>query len=161
MKMILNEAADVASRKRAVQFLVNNFDRCFPLDKRKTHMTDEMKKHEAEEYVKNVLKKYCHPIDLYQRLSWTKNLVEGLVRILKLECNNDTDRPANKKMMEQLKKLYFAATMYRQSGLQLTSMVGTSISLIEPWLLSMKKLYRSIPMVMEINSRVKPYLRMK
>ena len=113
--MILNEAADVASRKRAVQFLVNNFDRCFPLDKRKIHMTDEMKKHEAEEYIRtSVQPNYCHTFDINHNLSWTKNLVEGLVRILKLECNDDTDRPANKKMMEQLKKLYFAATMYRQ-----------------------------------------------
>lgn len=113
--MILNEAADVASRKRAVQFLVNNFDRCFPLDKRKTYMTDEMKKHEAEEYIrKSVQPNYCHTFDINHNLSWTKNLVEGLVRILKLECNDDTDRPANRKMMEQLKKLYFAATMYRQ-----------------------------------------------
>ena len=113
--MILNEAADVASRKRAVQFLVNNFDRCFPLDKRKIHMTDEMKKHEAEEYIRtSVQPNYCHTFDVNHNLSWTKNLVEGLVRILKLECNDDTDRPENKKMMEQLKKLYFAATMYRQ-----------------------------------------------
>ena len=113
--MLLTEAADVASRKRAIQFLINNYDRCFPsTDTADGEIDDETKKHNAEEYVENVLARYCHPIDLYHRLSWTKNLVEGLVRILKTECNDNTDRPANQRMMNALKKVYFAATMYRQ-----------------------------------------------
>ena len=113
--MLLTEAADVASRKRAIQFLINNYDRCFPSTDTVDGAVDEAtKKHNAEEYVENVLTRYCHPIDLYHRLSWTKNLVEGLVRILKTECNDNTDRPANERMMNALKKVYFAATMYRQ-----------------------------------------------
>lgn len=113
--MLLTEAADVASRKRAIQFLINNYDRCFPsTDTADGEIDEATKKHNAEEYVENVLTRYCHPIDLYHRLSWTKNLVEGLVRILKTECNDNTDRPANQRMMNALKKVYFAATMYRQ-----------------------------------------------
>ena len=57
---------------------------------------------------------FCHPIDVLARLSWTKALVEGLVRILKTECNDGTNKPVNNRMKSELKKLYFIATMYRQ-----------------------------------------------
>ena len=112
--MILNEAADVASRKRAIQFLIDNYDRCFPETNSVEEPTDEQKKQDAIDYVDAVLIRYCHPIDVNHRLSWTKNLVEGLVRILKTECNDNTNRPANTRMMNAMKKVYFAATMYRQ-----------------------------------------------
>lgn len=111
--MILNEAADVASRKRAIQFLIDNYERCFPMYQGKD-VNEAEKKHDAEEYLDKVLTDYCHPIDVLHKLSWTKNLVEGLVRILKTECNDGTDRPANNRMKAALKKVYFAATMYRQ-----------------------------------------------
>ena len=113
MSMILNEAADVASRKRAIQFLIDNYERCFPMYN-DTEVTDAKKKQDAEEYLDKAVSEYCHPIDVLHKLSWTKNLVEGLVRILKTECNDGTDRPANNRMKASLKKVYFAATMYRQ-----------------------------------------------
>lgn len=109
--MILNEAVDVASRKRALEFLINNYDKCFP---NRPDATEDQKKHDAQDYLDEVLVQFCHPIDVSQRLSWTKALVEGLVRILKTECNDGTAKPANKRMIAELKKLYFAATMYRQ-----------------------------------------------
>lgn len=109
--MILNEAVDVASRKRALEFLITNYDKCFP---NRPDATEEQKKQDAQSYIDEVLVQFCHPIDVLHRLSWTKALVEGLVRILKTECNDGTAKPANKRMIAELKKIYFAATMYRQ-----------------------------------------------
>lgn len=109
--MILNEAVDVASRKRALEFLINNYDKCFP---NRPDATEEQKKQDAQSYLDEVLVQFCHPIDVLHKLSWTKALVEGLVRILKTECNDGTAKPVNKRMIAELKKVYFAATMYRQ-----------------------------------------------
>ena len=111
MKMLLNEAVDVASRKRATQFLIDNYDKCFPNN---PNATPEQKQQDAKRYIDEVLIQFCHPIDVLARLSWTKALVEGLVRILKTECNDGTNKPVNNRMKSELKKLYFIATMYRQ-----------------------------------------------
>ena len=89
--MILNEAADVASRKRAIQFLIDNYERCFPMFN-DNEVTDAKKKQDAEEYLDKAVSEYCHPIDVLHKLSWTKNLVEGLVRILKTECNDGIEK---------------------------------------------------------------------
>lgn len=111
MKKLLLESIDNESRKAAITFLQNNFKRCFTMDKQ--DLTDAEKKKICQEYVKTVEINYCTPWDA-GGCNWTKALIMAIVRILKTECNDNTSRPVNARMKAQLKKVAFAATMYRQ-----------------------------------------------
>ena len=111
MKKLLLESIDNESRKAAITFLQNNFKRCFTLDKQ--DLPDNEKQKLCQEYVKTVEINYCIPWDA-GGCNWTKALIMALVRILKTECNDGTSRPVNTRMKAQLKKVAFAAMMYRQ-----------------------------------------------
>lgn len=112
MKKLLLESVDNESRKNAIKFLINNFERCFPLEMH--DKTPEEKKRIAEEYELSVEIRFCDPWNVERACNWTKALVEGLTRILKTECNENSARPENKRMLAQMEKLAFAAIMYRQ-----------------------------------------------
>jgi hypothetical protein len=111
MKNLLLESIDNESRKAAVSFLKNNFKRCFTLDKQ--DLPEDEKQKLCQEYVKSVELRYCVPWDA-GGCNWTKALIMAITRILKLECNHETSRPTNQRMIERLKKVSFAAMMYRQ-----------------------------------------------
>lgn len=111
MKNLLLESIDNESRKAAVNFLKNNFKRCFTLDKQ--DLTDDEKLKVCQDYVKSAEITYCMPWDAGE-CNWAKALIMAVVRILKTECNDGTSRPTNTRMIERLKKVIFAATMYRQ-----------------------------------------------
>ena len=111
MRKLLLESIDNESRKAAITFLRNNFKRCFTLDQQS--LTDDEKLKLCQEYVKTVEINYCIPWDAGE-CNWSKALIMAIVRILKTECNDGTSRPQNTRMKTQLKKVAFAATMYRQ-----------------------------------------------
>ena len=111
MKKLLLESIDNESRKGALAFLKNNFKRCFTLDQQ--DLSDDKKEKLCQEYVKKNEVEYCLTWDV-GGCNWTKALIMAVVRILKTECNDETSRPANTRMKERLKKVHFAAMMYRQ-----------------------------------------------
>ena len=102
MKKLLLESVDNESRKNAIKFLINNFERCFPLEMH--DKTPEEKKRIAEEYELSVEIRFCDPWNVERACNWTKALVEGLTRILKTECNENSARPENKRMLAQMEK---------------------------------------------------------
>ena len=111
MKKLLLESIDNESRKGALAFLKNNFKRCFTLDQQ--DLPDDKKEKLCQEYVKKNEVEYCLTWDV-GGCNWTKALIMAVVRILKTECNDETSRPVNTRMKERLKKVHFAAMMYRQ-----------------------------------------------
>ena len=112
MNKLLLESIDNESRKGAINFLKANFNRCFPLEDQK--LSQEEKEAKAKQYEENIELTYAEPWNIERACNWTKALIQGCVRILKTECNDESARPANERMISQMHKLYFAAMMYRQ-----------------------------------------------
>lgn len=112
MNKLLLESIDNESRKGAINFLKANFNRCFPLEDQK--LSPEEKDAKAKQYEENIELTYAEPWNIERACNWTKALLQGCVRILKTECNDESARPANERMIGQMHKLYFAAMMYRQ-----------------------------------------------
>lgn len=112
MNKLLLESIDNESRKGAINFLKANFNRCFPLEDQ--NLTQAEKDVKVKQYEENVELTYAEPWNIERSCNWTKALIQGCVRILKTECNDESARPANERMISQMHKLYFAAMMYRQ-----------------------------------------------
>ena len=112
MNKLLLESIDNESRKGAINFLKANFNRCFPLEDQ--NLSPAEKEAKAKQYEENIELTYAEPWNIERACNWTKALIQGCVRILKTECNDESARPANERMIGQMHKLYFAAMMYRQ-----------------------------------------------